>query len=186
MENHNDFQELFQAMAYSYWEEANKLFGENMNEWQYDGIIYGEFGPMIRYFHNEKKVKIMVLTSVNTDFYRGLFQLSHEIVHLISPTGLERTTNLEEGCVVWFSFLQINKFGGGSDYLNSCKIENTNYGKTFALVSKLLSTQPEAIKLYREHQPLIGKIGLLEFEKVGTFGLTEEEIIFLSQTFIGR
>lgn len=188
MEKSQDHQELFEAMVYNYWAEANKMFGENLKNWQYNGINYGDEGPMIRYFPQNREVKIMLLPLVKFDLFRGLFQLSHEVVHLVSlpKEQIKYTSNLEEGCAVWFSFFQINKLPGGSDYLKRCEIEKTNYGKPYELVSKLLGQQKEAIKFYRKHQPIIGKIGLPEFEKVGTFGLSKEEVMFLSQTFIGR
>lgn len=97
--------------------------GENPQVW------YPSFGAG---FFN---VVVQLTQSSATDEKRALFQLSHEVVHLLSPAGPgARASVLEEGLATYNSleYLNANGIPTGRDYINAPR-----YEKAFLAVERL-------------------------------------------------
>jgi hypothetical protein len=147
-------------------EEAQKKFGTKLEEYIFEGIEYHDKGPTIWYPKKPKTIKIHLTKSTLSSQIQGVFQLSHEVVHLLSPNGKSVTNNLEEGLAVYFSIEITNRESGNLDYaMNS--ILQSNYLESYRLVDKLLQTNPDSIKILREVQPVLALLTKDDFIKSG-------------------
>lgn len=59
--------------------------------------------PQIWFPGNRKFLAIQLSREAASDWRRGLFQLAHETVHVLAPTGGARAPNIEEGLATLFS-----------------------------------------------------------------------------------
>src|SRR5882757_1950178 len=91
------------TLALQYLTEAESLFGQRTTDYIYGGVEFNHIGPPCIWFPSNKFVVVQLTQSTALDLRQGIFQLSHEIVHVISPNGQPTTTNLEEGLATWFS-----------------------------------------------------------------------------------
>ena len=83
-------------------ELAKSMFGSINSDFFFLGIEFKEDGPRIRYQDPRFIVIQLTPNSLNNE-YVALYQLSHEVYHLLSPTGKYDANNLEEGLAVYFS-----------------------------------------------------------------------------------
>lgn len=83
---------------------AQNLFGPRNKEYTVLGIEFSAEGPMIWYPKAAKHIVIQLSLSARQDEVIALYQLSHECVHLLQPSGGEAATVFEEGLAVFFSW----------------------------------------------------------------------------------
>jgi hypothetical protein len=108
-------------------------------------------------------VKIYQL-SVNavTDHACALYQLAHECVHLLSPTGAALAPVLEEGLATVYSEnyikskLNLNNMTNLPSYINAA-----------TKVRQLLDQYPDAINCLRKIQPAFSKMTINTFSQAG-------------------
>lgn len=81
---------------------AEQLFGERDKSWTYIGLEFRDSNPHIRYY-GDKKISIVLSNECIRSPIQFAFQLSHEVCHLLYPTGKRTTNNLEEGVSAYFS-----------------------------------------------------------------------------------
>ena len=149
--------------AITYLLTAETIFGERTKEYTFAGIEFNETGPRI-WFPRPKFVVIQLTPDTAVDFKRGVFQLSHEVVHLISPFGQPTTNNLEEGLATYFSKIITDRHTGDINYaINS--ISSSKYKHPFDLVTRLLGLNATAVIELRKVQPVIGQIVAEDFVK---------------------
>src|SRR5512133_1556486 len=67
--------------------EAEALYGPRDPSWTPIGIEFSEDGPKIWYPGNRRHISIMLSDKCRTDLKRAQFQLAHEAIHLLAPTG---------------------------------------------------------------------------------------------------
>lgn len=133
---------------------AEKMFGKRDKTYTILGIEFSNDGPQLWYPGNCKSIVIQLNINALNDEHRACFQLSQEVVHLISPTGKRDATNLEEGLATYFGDQYMKKNFPDSPW----RIEKKSYLKVKKLVEELLTIDPEIIKKVREGQPTISKI----------------------------
>jgi hypothetical protein len=97
-----------------YLHELENLIGPANRQWFLLGIELSESGPNI-FFPTQPKRSIVVQLSADCfhDRRRGLWQLAHEAVHLIAPTGTLQASNLEEGLAAWYADKKSDEYGLG-------------------------------------------------------------------------
>jgi hypothetical protein len=90
------------------------------------------------------------------------YQIAHECIHLLSPSGGNSALVLEEGLATAFSEDYVKRefnltIGTGlASYTNAAK-----------LVRELLSLEPNAIKMLRAFEPSFNKISMNTFIQAG-------------------
>lgn len=110
------------------------------------------------------------------------FQLSHECVHLLSPTGRLKANYLEEGLACYYSKIYMDKEFNLDT--TSWIYEIEKYKIAYELVAKLISSNENIIKKLREIEPSFYNISfdLLRY-KVDKEILTDDEIKLLVTDF---
>lgn len=110
------------------------------------GIEFCEAGPMIWYPHNRKNVVVMLSTGVAPHPNNAIFELAHEAVHLLSPTGGRRAPVVEEGLASRFSVEQTQRYGSHGTV-------TPKYARAAALVEAAEMAAPDFIRDVRIHVP---------------------------------
>lgn len=118
---------------------AEEKYGERDHAWTLLGVEFkGGGNPAVWYpFSNDgKRYAIIQLTrSAANNEKRALFQLSHEVIHLLSPDGGQRRVNVfEEGLAVHFSIAYLNRIGIKA---SDAYVVNADYKRAYILMSQL-------------------------------------------------
>ena len=92
---------------------------------------------------------------------RACFQLAHEAIHLLAPSGGRNANVLEEGLAAHFqSWYMANHYP--SDWsrtgLNCSAFERQSYARAKGLVDGLLGLDPQIIRSVRELEPMLSKV----------------------------
>ncbi|CUX55759.1 conserved hypothetical protein [Agrobacterium tumefaciens str. CFBP 5621] len=83
--------------------KAELAFGPRDADWTFSGVTEWSRGPQVLY-PNDKEAMIGSSPGADADECKLLFQLAHEVVHLLSPNqGQSDAMMIEEGAAVWFS-----------------------------------------------------------------------------------
>ncbi|WP_149867283.1 hypothetical protein [Solirubrum puertoriconensis] len=101
------------------------------------------------------------------DRREAVFQLSHEMLHVLVTDGQTKTTNnLEEGVATHFSVLMTEDYALDRAYAERI-IPNTAYAHPHKLIQELLAIEPDAIVRLRKVQPNLGLVTADDFDKAG-------------------
>lgn len=133
---------------------AEKRYGERDPAYTILGVEFTDGSPQIWYPGNDAKVAIQLNSQCLSEPLRAYYQLAHECIHLLSPSGDRHVTVLEEGLATHFSSAYMwEQFGSvWTPGLQS-------YTDAESLVRSLLELDPNAVRTLREREPHIGKIG---------------------------
>ncbi len=168
--NMQDYQEL----QFKYLEEAEQMFGPK-TDYIYRGLSYHNYAPRTilcesSLLTGEHEFKIQLHENVVNDRKNGIFQLSHEVVHLLSPIE-QREGNevnyLEEGLATYFSKYITERETGDYDFCNSAFEENERYLKAYQLYLLLIEIDKDAVQKIRQINPVIANIQHDDFIKAG-------------------
>lgn len=112
--------------------EAEKRYGERDKSWTLLGVEFSKGKqPQVWYPYsqdNKKFIIIQLTEKASCDNKEALFQLSHEVIHLLAPAGGGVKTNVfEEGLAAYFSIQYLKQQGikvspeyiGASGYKNA-------------------------------------------------------------------
>lgn len=148
--------------------DAEYLFGQMDTDANLKDITYrtdgNQYPELIDAPNFPGKKSILLTSDARYDKLKSLYQLSHEIVHLVSCPLKECVTVLEEGCAVYFAFRRLeilcdrtrNKLY--DDYLKRslCELENSpNYYKAYNKVKSLFEYDLFFIKTIRTDNELV-------------------------------
>ena len=92
--------------------KAELQFGSISSEWNYCGIELNDGTPHLKYYPELREVRISLTNKVKEDNNQLLYQLAHEVCHLLYPTmdidtgTREPTTILNEGISTYFSCIK--------------------------------------------------------------------------------
>jgi hypothetical protein len=164
--NNYGYTYTFTTLVMKYLIEAEELFGKRLSNYEYMGIELNEDGPPQIWYPQGKYVVIQVSQSVMDSYPQAIFQISHEVIHLLSPNGRPNTNNLEEGLATYFSKIMTDRDSGDVNYAFG-NIQKSKYFRPFEIVSALLAVDPEAVKKLRAIQPSIGEITKQNFIDLG-------------------
>ncbi|TKB96179.1 hypothetical protein [Pedobacter cryotolerans] len=133
---------------------AEKKYGPRDYTYTILGVELNQDGhPRIWYPGDCKNLVIQISMNCINDIDRAVFQVAHEAIHCLSPTGTNRANVLEEGLANLFSIEYTLANGNGIWTSNDQK-----YTDASELVKQLLSFDQEIIKKLRLAQPAISSI----------------------------
>lgn len=173
------FEEALNSITYSTLEMfdlAEQMFGNREKDWSYIGIEFKDDGPYLYYY--SKNMLSIVLSTNSSKLYpthpQLHYQLSHEICHLLYPTGKADANVLNEGISTYFSKIwQERKYPNSTYAIDS--IMKSNYKEAYQLVEKLMNSDPKSIKKIREIKSSISYVTKEELESLN-FQLTDTEL----------
>lgn len=97
----------------------------------------------------EQFFKIELCGKAINDRKDGIFQLFHEVIHLLSPLDKNDEANeanyLEEGMTVYFSELITTRETGDPDYCKNEAAKHPEYQKAYQFYTKLLAIDGNAV-----------------------------------------
>jgi hypothetical protein len=141
------------------------------------GVEFGGDIPHIWYPGNCGHVIVQIAAYCVTDMQRACYQMAHECIHLLSPTGNANTIVLEEGLATYFSAAYMQEqfhaiwHPGPGPYHNAC-----------LRVQQLLMIDPTIIATVRQEQPTIAQISAADLRGANA-NVTEELADALAQPF---
>jgi hypothetical protein len=134
--------------------------------------------PGIWYPGNRKHVIIQLNMNALNEPLRAYYQLAHEAIHLLSPSGKKGTNNLDEGLATYYSQeFMIREFQSSWSAGLPC------YEEASGAVKRLLQLNPYAIREIRIEQPSIQKITSTQIKKACP-EISIEDAEFLSKPFV--
>ncbi len=150
------------------------LFGNPIGDWVFTQLEIKDAGPSLLYYSDDGEVSICLSNKIINDNSQLIFQLSHEICHLLHPSKEypslfeNKTLVINEGVSTYFSIFSMEKYCNAKEItIRNLNIGNNNYYDAYVLVDQLLQIDFSAIKKLREVQPRIDKLILKDFEKSG-------------------
>jgi hypothetical protein len=96
---------------------------------------------------------------------RKIFQLTHEVIHVLSGSDKNGAINFEEGLACLFSRICLEKIQGGLAYFEESIETNKKYKIAYTNVIKLLEHDTEAIRKLRNIEPRTSKTTADSFKK---------------------
>lgn len=133
---------------------AEEKYGPRDHSYTILGVEFNQDGhPRIWYPGNCKHIVIQISLNCIDDLNRAVFQVAHEAVHCLCPTGTKNANVLEEGLANLFSIEYTLANGNGVWTSNDQK-----YTDATELVKQLLSFDKEIIKKLRHIEPTISLI----------------------------
>lgn len=151
---------------------AEERFGVRDKDYSVLGIEFGESGPFIWYPGNCKNIAIQLSIGSMASERCALYELAHECIHLLTPTGKGTANYLEEGLAVYFSWQYVKEVLN-FDY--KTVIQPEDYKRAGLLVEKLLNQNPDFIRQARKFQNCISLMDHSVFEKV-QHNLSKQEV----------
>jgi hypothetical protein len=86
-----------------YLREAERRYGQRNMEWTILGIEFSGDAPPVWFPYNEKLISIILTDSAAMNTEQALFQIAHEVIHLLEPSHVSPTTVFEEGLATFFA-----------------------------------------------------------------------------------
>lgn len=158
--------------------EAEERFGERDPSYFYAGHEFVDGNPGTWYPGNRHHIIIQLSKECINDFDRALYQLSHEVIHLLGPTTGCNANNLEEGLATWFSEEYCRRETG-----RTISAGMPCYQRASDLVQRMLRENPNCIKAMRREERSFRNITEQIVQNHCSF-LSREEIAFLLESFV--
>ncbi|MGI9516350.1 MAG: hypothetical protein ACR2NP_04845 [Pirellulaceae bacterium] len=155
---------------------AEERFGERDQTYTFVGIEFGGESPQIWYPGDGQQIVIQLTPDCLTDVPRACYQLAHECIHLLAPTGLQNANNLEEGLATHY----------GEEYAarmfnapRNCGADNYELAKR--VTERALALNPAFVREIRAEKPGFCEFtpdDIVEHTRIGI-----EDAEFLCRTF---
>lgn len=158
--------------------EAEEMYGPRDKDYTILGVEFVGDNARIWYPGNCKNIAIQLGVSAMTSLEQACYQLAHECVHLLCPTGAASSNNLEEGLACYNSAHYMRTQLGQPNWESSLP----SYIKSEKLVTKIMNSDKDSIKRMREQEFNISKISKSLLLKE-TSVITENEALFLTSNF---
>lgn len=141
-------------ILYYYLQKAEQTFGPRNKDWKIGGVLLRpNMPPELFGVLPARSLIINVSIAPEQHFERFVFQLSHEVVHMLSPTTVPHASLFEEGLAVWFSLRCVSK-----QYGDGCVAGlEEPYRTALALIQKI-SPDPARLIALRQKQPNLDAI----------------------------
>jgi hypothetical protein len=141
--------------------EAEQLFGPRDRSYTILGVEFGPGGPQVWYPRPERKhVVVQLSRNALKDEVIALYQLAHECIHLLSPSGRRAAPVIEEGLATVFSedFVRVHFNRTGMTNLSS-------YMQAASWVRQLIAMDSTAILKMRNDEPSFRSLTARHFNK---------------------
>ena len=127
---------------------AEEQFGQRDNAYTILGVEFFGNNPMIWFPGNCKHVVVQLSVDCLNDLPRACYQLGHECIHLLAPTGKQDANMLEEGLATLYGE------NYATEWFNTPRdCGGRNYERAKRLTQKALSTNPTFIREIRQCKP---------------------------------
>ena len=158
----------FTTYALKYLDELEANYGPRTAVLPYGGVELIPHGRPHTWYPNSSHIVVRLNTSVLNSLPEAIFQLSHEIVHVLCDGGPYRQAiNLEEGLATWFSKLATDRDSGNPHYASQAIAMDPRYQAAYTVVDQLLQQDSDAIKKLRSIQPVLGSVSSADFTTAG-------------------
>lgn len=127
--------------------EAEELYGPRDKEWTPLGIEFAGDVPKVWFPRNGMHISIVLTESAASDPQEAIFELAHEVIHLLAPTHETPTIILEEGLATYFAHQMCAKYA-----INRITTK-LQYLDAEAKVKSLMQLYPDCIRMLRKIQP---------------------------------
>lgn len=162
--------EDYQKLQPQYLAKAEKMFGPK-TEYSFIGVYYHALGPRTILCEKDQKgtmyYMIQLCRQGAENLIDGIFQLSHEVVHLLSPVEIDKEENqvnyLEEGMAVYFSKVITESETGDVGFCEAAIAKHPQYLKAYELYSALIVIDNNAVIKLRQITPVIANIQPQDF-----------------------
>ena len=157
---------------------AEKLFGPRDPSYTILGIEFGPDNPRIWHPENRRHIVIQLSPSAATNMSRACYQMAHETVHLLSPTGGKNANYFEEGVACYFAaYYMKNKMN------EPCWLPDLpSYKRALELIKSRLDEDIYCVRRLRDRQPSFPKMGREEISAEFP-DLTSTKVDFLISKF---
>lgn len=135
-------------------EEVERRFGPRDPSYFFAGFEFVQSHPKTWYPGSRRHIVIQLNVGYINDFPRMIYQVTHELIHLLAPTGGRTSTYLEEGLAVEFSQSYTLRETG-----RNIEPGMHSYKKARDGVRQLLESDPGCVLRMRAKEPCISKIG---------------------------
>lgn len=132
-------------------DEAEMMFGPRDISYTPLGIEYYGDRPFVWYPGDRKHISIILTDSARMNTNQAIFQLAHEIIHLLSPTGSASAPVVEEGIAALFQQRISESYDLGVVLTAQQYIAATD------LTNQLLARNPQVIRQLRSIEPSFHK-----------------------------
>ena len=156
---------------------AKKLFGPRDLCYTIVDIEFMTDVPRIRYPENYHII-IRLTESAATNMSRACYQMTHETVHLLAPTGDSHATNLEEGVACYFAAYYMKRKRNEPTWRPNLP----SYKCVLEAVTPLLDEDICCVRKLRERQPSFQAMSKEDINKQFP-DLTPDKVCFLKSTF---
>ena len=159
---------------------AEELFGARDCSYTILGIEFAPNPPQAQFSRNRRHIIIQLSFSAATDMSGACYELAHETVHLLAPTGGNDATNFEEGVACYFA----------DHYMMEREIDRPewgqclprNYKRALEAVTLLLDKDIYCVRKLRSYQPSFRD--MTEEDIIKEFpDLTPDDVEFLVSKF---
>lgn len=158
---------------------AEAIFGIRDKNYTVLGIEFNDSGPRIWYPKNNGNIIVQLTPEALNSETIAFYQLAHECVHLLSPSGGAHANVLEEGVAVWFSWYYLRKV---LQVDGKPMTDEPNYLTAGLLVEKLFNINPNFFKTVREICPRIWELKTEQLKNICP-ELIDEEAWLLTLPF---
>lgn len=161
--------------------DIESRFGPAVNDWVLGGVIFDakDEQPCLFYPYDRQGVVLIQLVGPalsSVDFAR--FQLSHELVHCINPSGMDGSNVFEEGMAAWYQQCYATKILKGRVRLGDEIYKSARHlFNTFIKKSKVKNP----VIRVRTIEPYLYKVTHDVFVKAGISMPSELETVLLSK-----
>ena len=157
---------------------AEKLFGPRDPSYTILGIEFVSDNPRIWYPGDRRHIVIQLSPSAATNMSQACYQMAHETVHLLAPTGGKNANYFEEGVACYFAAYYMKNRMNKPCWLPDLP----SYRRALELISPRLDEDIHCVRRLRAHQPSFLKIGR---EKISAEfpDLTPTDVDFLISKF---
>ncbi len=157
---------------------AEELFGPRDLSYTILGIEFVEDGPRIWYPGNRKHIIIQLGPLAATGMSQACYQMAHETIHLLAPTGGKNANNFEEGVACYFANYYMEQRMNESGW----ETGHRAYEKALKQVVPLLDADISCVRRLREKQPSFPKF-TSEMIRTAFPNLTPNNVDFLISKF---
>jgi hypothetical protein len=134
-------------------DEAEAQFGERDRSYTIVGVEFAAGHPRVWYPGSRKHVAVQLGLECLTNPRQACYQLAHETIHLLSPSGGKNSICLEEGIACVFASAYMKKY-----FSLEWPPASQSYLQAAIAAEALLALKPDIIKTLRLSEPTISKI----------------------------
>ena len=157
---------------------AEELFGPRDLSYTLLGIEFVSDNPRIWYPGDRRQIVIQLDFSAAADMSQACYQLAHETVHLLAPSGGQNANNFEEGVACYFAAYYMERILNQPPLIPGLP----SYERALALIKPRLDEDIYCIRRLREHHPSFQDITKEEISKEFP-KLTSGDVDFLISKF---